>query len=263
MKSIKAGRVWLEHIDLSFCKAQMTPLDHVQDLHTFSKLERPLSLWDDVKQIFIEVCFEKTWNYILWTKSKLCVLFSNFTNVKPHIYLINCVSWCRVGSKDVRQKYHRGKVIRMIKINPHVWMCCQHMNGLWPHLRVSPPLFISSQPPIGTPRRSDSAISVRSLHSESNMSLRSTFSLHEEEEDTVRHTARAHRHMLQIHRLTWMYTTTYINMSMCTCIQLQYAYGFGENADSVLSAKWHQCTLYSYTLVYRFVLKNSETSFYP
>lgn len=41
------------------------------------------------------------------------------------------------------------------------------------------------QPPIGTPRRSDSAISVRSLHSESNMSLRSTFSLHEEEEDTV------------------------------------------------------------------------------
>uniref|UniRef100_A0A671R352 E3 ubiquitin-protein ligase TRAF7 n=1 Tax=Sinocyclocheilus anshuiensis TaxID=1608454 RepID=A0A671R352_9TELE len=40
-------------------------------------------------------------------------------------------------------------------------------------------------PPISTPRRSDSAISVRSLHSESNMSLRSTFSLHEEEEDTV------------------------------------------------------------------------------
>uniref|UniRef100_A0AAR2LKC1 E3 ubiquitin-protein ligase TRAF7 n=1 Tax=Pygocentrus nattereri TaxID=42514 RepID=A0AAR2LKC1_PYGNA len=39
-------------------------------------------------------------------------------------------------------------------------------------------------PPIGTPRRSDSAISIRSLHSESNMSLRSTFSLHEEEEDT-------------------------------------------------------------------------------
>uniref|UniRef100_A0AAY4BHI9 E3 ubiquitin-protein ligase TRAF7 n=1 Tax=Denticeps clupeoides TaxID=299321 RepID=A0AAY4BHI9_9TELE len=38
-------------------------------------------------------------------------------------------------------------------------------------------------PPISTPRRSDSAISVRSLHSESNMSLRSTFSLHEEEED--------------------------------------------------------------------------------
>ncbi|KAL7979038.1 hypothetical protein Chor_015062 [Crotalus horridus] len=32
-------------------------------------------------------------------------------------------------------------------------------------------------------RRSDSAISVRSLHSESNMSLRSTFSLHEEEEE--------------------------------------------------------------------------------
>lgn len=44
---------------------------------------------------------------------------------------------------------------------------------------------VPSQPPIGTPRRSDSAISVRSLHSESNMSLRSTFSLHEEEEDTV------------------------------------------------------------------------------
>ncbi|NWR25535.1 TRAF7 ligase, partial [Emberiza fucata] len=39
------------------------------------------------------------------------------------------------------------------------------------------------QPPISTPRRSDSAISVRSLHSESNMSLRSTFSLHEEEEE--------------------------------------------------------------------------------
>ncbi|KAG8145418.1 hypothetical protein E2320_011955, partial [Naja naja] len=36
-------------------------------------------------------------------------------------------------------------------------------------------------PPIT--RRSDSAISVRSLHSESNMSLRSTFSLHEEEEE--------------------------------------------------------------------------------
>lgn len=41
------------------------------------------------------------------------------------------------------------------------------------------------QPPISTPRRSDSAISVRSLHSESNMSLRSTFSLHEEEEEPV------------------------------------------------------------------------------
>ncbi|KAF4092285.1 hypothetical protein AMELA_G00019170 [Ameiurus melas] len=39
-------------------------------------------------------------------------------------------------------------------------------------------------PPIGSSRGSDSAISVRSLHSESNMSLRSTFSLHEEEEDT-------------------------------------------------------------------------------
>lgn len=47
--------------------------------------------------------------------------------------------------------------------------------------------FPWTQPPIGTPRRSDSAISVRSLHSESNMSLRSTFSLHEEEEDTVCH----------------------------------------------------------------------------
>uniref|UniRef100_A0A8C5SL09 TNF receptor associated factor 7 n=1 Tax=Laticauda laticaudata TaxID=8630 RepID=A0A8C5SL09_LATLA len=38
-----------------------------------------------------------------------------------------------------------------------------------------------SMPPIT--RRSDSAISIRSLHSESNMSLRSTFSLHEEEEE--------------------------------------------------------------------------------
>ncbi|XP_049989799.1 E3 ubiquitin-protein ligase TRAF7-like [Alexandromys fortis] len=38
-------------------------------------------------------------------------------------------------------------------------------------------------PPINTPRRSDSAISVRSLHSESSMSLRSTFSLPEEEEE--------------------------------------------------------------------------------
>uniref|UniRef100_A0A8C1SAH2 TNF receptor-associated factor 7 n=2 Tax=Cyprinus carpio TaxID=7962 RepID=A0A8C1SAH2_CYPCA len=45
-------------------------------------------------------------------------------------------------------------------------------------------LSLSLQPPISTPRRSDSAISIRSLHSESNMSLRSTFSLHEEEEDT-------------------------------------------------------------------------------
>lgn len=45
--------------------------------------------------------------------------------------------------------------------------------------------FISLKPPISTPRRSDSAISVRSLHSESNMSLRSTFSLHEEEEEPV------------------------------------------------------------------------------
>lgn len=41
------------------------------------------------------------------------------------------------------------------------------------------------QPPINTPRRSDSAISVRSLHSESSMSLRSTFSLPEEEEEPV------------------------------------------------------------------------------
>ncbi|KAG8506388.1 E3 ubiquitin-protein ligase TRAF7 [Galemys pyrenaicus] len=40
-----------------------------------------------------------------------------------------------------------------------------------------------SMPPISTPRRSDSAISVRSLHSESSMSLRSTFSLPEEEEE--------------------------------------------------------------------------------
>ncbi len=46
-------------------------------------------------------------------------------------------------------------------------------------------LSLSLQPPISTPRRSDSAISIRSLHSESNMSLRSTFSLHEEEEDAV------------------------------------------------------------------------------
>ncbi|XP_031669986.1 LOW QUALITY PROTEIN: E3 ubiquitin-protein ligase TRAF7 [Oncorhynchus kisutch] len=37
--------------------------------------------------------------------------------------------------------------------------------------------------PISTPRRSDSAISVRSLLSESNMSLRSTFSLHEDDDD--------------------------------------------------------------------------------
>lgn len=43
----------------------------------------------------------------------------------------------------------------------------------------------SAQPPISTPRRSDSAISVRSLHSESSMSLRSTFSLPEEEEEPV------------------------------------------------------------------------------
>lgn len=45
--------------------------------------------------------------------------------------------------------------------------------------------FCLLKPPISTPRRSDSAISVRSLHSESNMSLRSTFSLHEEEEEPV------------------------------------------------------------------------------
>ncbi|PIO39029.1 hypothetical protein AB205_0183480, partial [Aquarana catesbeiana] len=38
-------------------------------------------------------------------------------------------------------------------------------------------------PPISTSRRSDSAISVRSLHSESSMPLRSNFSLHEEEEE--------------------------------------------------------------------------------
>ncbi|KAK2501307.1 hypothetical protein MC885_018338 [Smutsia gigantea] len=40
-----------------------------------------------------------------------------------------------------------------------------------------------SMPPVSTPRRSDSAVSVRSLHSESSMSLRSTFSLPEEEEE--------------------------------------------------------------------------------
>ncbi|XP_037545266.1 E3 ubiquitin-protein ligase TRAF7 [Nematolebias whitei] len=51
-------------------------------------------------------------------------------------------------------------------------------------LTYSPRDEDEGMPPIGTPRRSDSAISVRSLHSESNMSLRSTFSLHEEEEDT-------------------------------------------------------------------------------
>uniref|UniRef100_A0A3Q3FFT5 E3 ubiquitin-protein ligase TRAF7 n=1 Tax=Kryptolebias marmoratus TaxID=37003 RepID=A0A3Q3FFT5_KRYMA len=51
-------------------------------------------------------------------------------------------------------------------------------------LTYSPRDDDEGMPPIGTPRRSDSAISVRSLHSESNMSLRSTFSLHEEEEDT-------------------------------------------------------------------------------
>uniref|UniRef100_A0A8B9J509 TNF receptor-associated factor 7 n=1 Tax=Astyanax mexicanus TaxID=7994 RepID=A0A8B9J509_ASTMX len=51
-------------------------------------------------------------------------------------------------------------------------------------LTYSPRDDDDGMPPISTPRRSDSAISVRSLHSESNMSLRSTFSLHEEEEDT-------------------------------------------------------------------------------
>ncbi|XP_027879354.1 E3 ubiquitin-protein ligase TRAF7 isoform X2 [Xiphophorus couchianus] len=51
-------------------------------------------------------------------------------------------------------------------------------------LTYSPRDDDDGMPPIGTPRRSDSAISIRSLHSESNMSLRSTFSLHEEEEDT-------------------------------------------------------------------------------
>uniref|UniRef100_A0A3Q2PYT2 TNF receptor-associated factor 7 n=1 Tax=Fundulus heteroclitus TaxID=8078 RepID=A0A3Q2PYT2_FUNHE len=50
-------------------------------------------------------------------------------------------------------------------------------------LTYSPRDDDDGMPPIGTPRRSDSAISIRSLHSESNMSLRSTFSLHEEEED--------------------------------------------------------------------------------
>uniref|UniRef100_A0A8D3C8E4 E3 ubiquitin-protein ligase TRAF7 n=1 Tax=Scophthalmus maximus TaxID=52904 RepID=A0A8D3C8E4_SCOMX len=50
-------------------------------------------------------------------------------------------------------------------------------------LTYSPRDDDDGMPLIGTPRRSDSAISIRSLHSESNMSLRSTFSLHEEEED--------------------------------------------------------------------------------
>uniref|UniRef100_A0A803T3S5 TNF receptor associated factor 7 n=1 Tax=Anolis carolinensis TaxID=28377 RepID=A0A803T3S5_ANOCA len=50
-------------------------------------------------------------------------------------------------------------------------------------LTYSPRDEDDSMPPINTPRLSDSAISVRSLHSESNMSLRSTFSLHEEEEE--------------------------------------------------------------------------------
>lgn len=50
-------------------------------------------------------------------------------------------------------------------------------------LAYSPRDEEDSMPPINTPRRSDSAISVRSLHSESSMSLRSTFSLPEEEEE--------------------------------------------------------------------------------
>uniref|UniRef100_K7FBP0 TNF receptor associated factor 7 n=1 Tax=Pelodiscus sinensis TaxID=13735 RepID=K7FBP0_PELSI len=50
-------------------------------------------------------------------------------------------------------------------------------------LTYSPRDEDDGMPPISTPRRSDSAISVRSLHSESSMSLRSTFSLHEEEEE--------------------------------------------------------------------------------
>uniref|UniRef100_A0A8J8XWA5 E3 ubiquitin-protein ligase TRAF7 n=1 Tax=Callithrix jacchus TaxID=9483 RepID=A0A8J8XWA5_CALJA len=50
-------------------------------------------------------------------------------------------------------------------------------------LAYSPRDEEDSMPPISTPRRSDSAISVRSLHSESSMSLRSTFSLPEEEEE--------------------------------------------------------------------------------
>ncbi|KAH0631743.1 hypothetical protein JD844_019500 [Phrynosoma platyrhinos] len=52
---------------------------------------------------------------------------------------------------------------------------------------TSPSSENNNGPPINTPRLSDSAISVRSLHSESNMSLRSTFSLHEEEEEPVAH----------------------------------------------------------------------------
>uniref|UniRef100_A0A4X1VUS6 E3 ubiquitin-protein ligase TRAF7 n=1 Tax=Sus scrofa TaxID=9823 RepID=A0A4X1VUS6_PIG len=50
-------------------------------------------------------------------------------------------------------------------------------------LAYSPRDEEDSMPPISTPRRSDSAISVRSLHSESSMSLRSTFSLPEEDEE--------------------------------------------------------------------------------
>ncbi|KAL6084807.1 hypothetical protein STEG23_020345 [Scotinomys teguina] len=50
-------------------------------------------------------------------------------------------------------------------------------------LAYSPRDEEDGMPPINTPRRSDSAISVRSLHSESSMSLRSTFSLPEEEEE--------------------------------------------------------------------------------
>lgn len=80
----------------------------------------------------------------------------------------------------------------MLKKSYQVCVFYTHISGVYKtHLKCIPlvqPLLLSSalpQPPIGTPRRSDSAISVRSLHSESNMSLRSTFSLHEEEEDTV------------------------------------------------------------------------------
>ncbi|VTJ82655.1 Hypothetical predicted protein, partial [Marmota monax] len=50
-------------------------------------------------------------------------------------------------------------------------------------LAYSPRDEEDSMPPTSTPHRSDSAISVCSLHSESSMSLRSTFSLPEEEEE--------------------------------------------------------------------------------
>lgn len=83
------------------------------------------------------------------------------------------------------------------------------------------------QPPIGTPRRSDSAISVRSLHSESNMSLRSTFSLHEEEEDTVWHPGQMHTTYVSKHEhmLTRKHKNTvtslfwsWDHMSVCVCL---------------------------------------------